>query len=270
MSDTRTAESVRGMRDVIPIILGAVPFGLLFGALAAQWDFGLLNTMLLSILVNSGTMQVIGLNMMVLGVGWPLVAFASLIVNARHMFYSAALLPHVRKLSLGWRLAIAYGLTDQVFVLAERRYAARDESRCKHWYVMGASIALFVSWCAVTCLGYVFGDLLGDVHELGLDFAMYATYIALAASSFSNFRAVAVGVSAGLFATALVDLPYEGGMFFAIVAGVTVGLLADRLFGRPPQTQPRPPSRPSAEERPTAGVPESPVGPEPARRPDPV
>ena len=52
--------------------------------------------------------------------------------------------------------------------------------------------------------------------------------IALAASSFADFRAVAAGLSAGLFAVALVDVPFQGGLFVAIVVGIGVGLLGER------------------------------------------
>ncbi|MGP4104670.1 AzlC family ABC transporter permease [Nonomuraea sp. KM90] len=222
-------EASRGARDVVPILLGAVPFGVLFGALAAEAGFGVLNTLLMSLIVYSGTMQIIGLNMIVTGTAWPLIAFASFIVNSRHVFYSAALNPHVRKLSLWWRLALSYGMTDQIYVLAERRYAAKDESPHRHWYMLSTSALLFAAWFVATYIGFQFGDVLKQFEDLGLDFALYATYIALAASSFADFRTVAAGLSAGLFAVTLVDIPYQGGLLIAIVVGVSVGLLGERL-----------------------------------------
>lgn len=227
---TRLTEVAKGARDVVPIILGAVPFGVLFGALAAEADFGLVNSLLMSLLVYSGTMQMIGLNMITIGTSWPLVAFASVIVNSRHAFYSAALTPHMRKLSVWWRLALSYGMTDQIYVLAEHRYASRDGSTSKHWYMLSTSFVLFVVWFASTWTGFAFGDVLKQFEQLGLDFALIATYIALAASSLTDFRAIAAGTSAGLLSVGLFGIPYQGGLFIAIVGGIATGLLADRLF----------------------------------------
>jgi branched chain amino acid efflux pump len=230
---TRLAEVGRGARDVVPIILGAVPFGVLFGALAAEANFGLVNSLLMSLLVYSGTMQMIGLNMITIGTSWPLVAFASFIVNSRHAFYSAALTPHMRKLSVWWRLVLSYGMTDQIYVLAEHRYATKDGSTSKHWYMLSTSAVLFVVWLASTWTGFAFGDVLKQFEQLGLDFALIATYIALSVSALGDFRAIAAGASAGLLSVGLFGIPYQGGLFIAIVGGISTGLLADRLFPAP-------------------------------------
>ncbi|MGB3438269.1 MAG: AzlC family ABC transporter permease [Actinophytocola sp.] len=232
MTRERLAEVGRGARDVVPIILGAVPFGVLFGALAAEANFGLVNSLLMSLLVYSGTMQMIGLNMITIGTSWPLVAFASFIVNSRHAFYSAALTPHMRKLSLWWRLVLSYGMTDQIYVLAEHRYATRDGSTSKHWYMLSTSAALFAVWLASTWTGFAFGDVLKQFEQLGLDFALIATYIALAASSLTDFRAIAAGTSSGLLSVGLFGIPYQGGLFIAIVGGIATGLVAEHFFPR--------------------------------------
>jgi 4-azaleucine resistance transporter AzlC len=228
------AEFGAGTRDVVPIVIGAVPFGVLFGALAAQADFGLTNTILMSLIVYSGTIQLIGLNMITAGTPIPLIALASVIVNSRHVFYSAALTPYVRQLPVWWRVVLSYGMTDQIYALAERRYSARDGSTDKHWYMFASSAALFAAWFASTYVGFEFGDVLKDFDGLGLDFAIYATLVALAAPSMDNVRSIAVGLAAGLVALILTPIPFQGGLFVAILVGVAVGVLSERWF--PPQS----------------------------------
>ncbi len=227
---TRTAEFGAGARDVLPIVIGAVPFGVLFGALAAQADFGVTTTLLMSLLVYSGTIQLIGLNMISAGTPMPLIALASLIVNSRHVFYSAALTPYVRQLSVWWRVVLSYGMTDQIYALAERRYSTRDGGTEKHWYMLASSATLFVAWFASTWLGVEFGDVLKEFDGLGLDFALYATLVALAAPVLNNVRAIVVGVTAGLVALLLTPVPYQGGMFLAMLTAVSVGVLSERWF----------------------------------------
>jgi 4-azaleucine resistance transporter AzlC len=221
----RITEFGSGCRDVVPIVLGAVPFGVLFGAVAAQAGFGATNTMLMSLIVYSGAVQLVGLNMIVAGSPWPLIAFASFVVNARHLFYSAALTPHVRRLPIRWRVLLSYGMTDQIYVLAERRYHTRDGSAEKHWYLLGSSAVLFVAWLGSTYIGFAFGDALHAVDGLGLDFAIYATLVALAAPSIGDARSVTVGLAAGLVALLLAPLPYQAGVLIAVVIGTRVGVL---------------------------------------------
>jgi len=225
----RAVELGAGTRDVLPIIVGAVPFGVLFGALAAQSGIGLVATLLMSLVVYSGTMQLVGLNMVVAATPWPLVSLATVIVSSRHVFYSAALTPHVRELPLRWRAALSYGMTDQIYALAERRYAATDGGREKHWYVLGASATLFVAWFAGTWAGFGFGDVLRSVNGLGLDFAIYATLVALAAPVLDNVRSIVAGVVAGGVALVLAPLPYQSGLFVAILVGIATGVLTERV-----------------------------------------
>lgn len=227
---SRIAEFGAGTRDVVPIVVGAVPFGVLFGALAAQADFGATNTLLMSLIVYSGTIQLIGLNMITAGTPLPLIALASLVVNSRHVFYSAALTPYVRRLPVWWRVLLSYGMTDQIYALAERRYSTRDGGTQKHWYMLASSATLFVAWFASTFVGFESGDVLKEFDWLGLDFAIYATLVALAAPSLDNVRSIVVGVTAGLVALVLAPVPFQGGVFVAILAGVVAGVLSERLF----------------------------------------
>jgi 4-azaleucine resistance transporter AzlC len=227
---SRAAEFGAGTRDVMPIVLGAVPFGVLFGALAAQADFSALNTMLMSLVVYSGTIQLIGLNMIAAATPWPLIALASIIVNSRHVFYSAALTPYVRELPVWWRVLLSYGMTDQIYALAERRFGAKDSGKAKHWYVFATSAALFVAWAISTYVGFEFGDVLKNFDGLGLDFAIYATLVALAAPCMDNTRSIVVGLTAGVAAFLLAPVPYQGGLFIAILMGIMVGVLSERWF----------------------------------------
>lgn len=228
---SRSVEYGAGTRDVLPVVLGAVPFGLLFGALGAQSGIGLLATLLLSLLVYSGTTQLVGLNMLAAATPWPLVSLATVIISSRHVFYSAALTPHVRDLPLRWRAALSYGMTDQIYALAERRYAAPDGSREKHWYVLGSSATLCLAWYASTWAGFAFGDVLRSVKGLGLDFALYATLVALAAPVLDNLRAILAGLAAGGVALILAPLPYQSGLFVAILVGITAGVLTEHVTG---------------------------------------
>ncbi|MDI3390682.1 AzlC family ABC transporter permease [Streptomyces sp. B-S-A8] len=218
----------------VPIAVGAIPFGLLVGAVAQQSDLSLLETMLLSALVNAGSAQMIGIGMLASGAAWPLVVLTTLVVNARHIFYSASLSSEVKHLSPAWRSALAFGMTDAVYALTAKRY--REEpgpDGLQHWNVMAASVAVYVAWLTSTLTGWVYGRDLSSIDGLGLDFAIYATYIGLVVSCFTHVRAVAIGLLAGGLALAMHQLPYQSGLFAAtLVAAVVASFWEARVRSR--------------------------------------
>lgn len=231
---SRALEIRRGSVTSVPIVVGAVPFGLLVGAVAEQSGLSLPETMLLSALVNAGSAQMVGIGMLASGAAWPLVVLTTLVINARHVFYSASLSPYVKHLSPGWRSALAFGMTDAVYALAAKRYREDPDPRgFQHWNVMTASVAVYVAWLAATLVGWIYGKDLSRIDGLGLDFAIYATYIGLVVSCFTSVRAVAIGLLAGALSLALHQLPYQSGLFAATMAAAVVASLWEgRVRGR--------------------------------------
>ncbi|MEU9132643.1 AzlC family ABC transporter permease [Kitasatospora sp. NPDC048540] len=230
---TRSAEVRSGALASVPIVVGAVPFGLLFGAVAQQSGRSLLETMLLSALVNGGSAQMIGVGMLSSGVAWPLVVLTTLVVNARHVFYSAALSPSIKHLSAAWRAVLAYGMTDAIYALAAKRYREQPGPGEQHWNVLAASVAVYAAWLSSSLVGWLFGSDLGSLDGLGLDFAIYATYIGLVVSCFTSFRAVAIGLLAGALSLALHHLPYQSGLFCAtLLAAGTATVWESAVRGR--------------------------------------
>lgn len=229
---SRRQEIRAGLRDVLPLAIGALPFGLLFGAVAQQAGLGMANTLLMSALVNGGSAQMIGIGLMSSGTAWFLVVATCLIVQMRHVFYSAALSAQVRHLSVLWQAVLAYGLIDAVYALAAKRYDGRtgEDTGQRHWYVLTASLVMYVGWLTSTMVGHVFGQDVTGIDGLGLDFAIYATYIGLVVSCFTSRRAVAAGLLGGALALALHRLPYQSGLFCATLAAtIAVALWEGRV-----------------------------------------
>ncbi|MGI5484177.1 AzlC family ABC transporter permease [Streptomyces lavendofoliae] len=238
---SRGGEALQGALAAVPVIIGAIPFGLLFGALAETQHLDLMNTMLLSLLVNSGSAQMIGLGMITAGAVWPLTVMTVLLVNLRHVFYSAALAPHVRPMSFVWRAAIAFGMTDAVYALAAKRFnapAPKEDNR--RWYVLSNAVVIYLAWNLSTLGGWVFGQTLADLSSWGLDFAVYASYIGLVVSSFTTRRAVAIGLITGAGGLLLSHLPYQSGLFIATLVGTSIAAFLESRANaaeRPPDTE---------------------------------
>ncbi|MEM9214106.1 MAG: AzlC family ABC transporter permease [Cyanobacteria bacterium P01_F01_bin.150] len=83
-----------GSRDILPLIVGAIPFGTIFGTLAVSKGFSIAATVGLSSIVFAGSSQFIAVGIIAAGAGWLLIVFTAFIVNLRHLLYAVALVPH--------------------------------------------------------------------------------------------------------------------------------------------------------------------------------
>ena len=107
---SRSQEFVHGCRDILPLILGAIPFGVIFGTLAVGAGLTPWQTMGMSSLVFAGSAQFIAITLITGGVGAAVVLLTTFVVNLRHALYSAALQPFVRHLPGRWRAPLALSL----------------------------------------------------------------------------------------------------------------------------------------------------------------
>jgi predicted branched-subunit amino acid permease len=121
-----------------------------------------------------------------------------------------------------WRKAVGAQLvTDEATSLATE-HADRDRSRAVFWFT---GVLLFVCWNAVTIVGAVGGDVLGDPERIGLDAAFPAVFVALLAPRLRDPASRRVAIGGALVALGLTPL---------LPAGVPVLLaaLAVLLAGR--------------------------------------
>ncbi|MFT5781604.1 MAG: 4-azaleucine resistance transporter AzlC [Pseudomonas sp.] len=225
---SRQSEFFQAVRDMLPLLIGAMPFGIIFGALAASSGLSAAQAMAMSLLVFAGAAQFIVLALLGAGAGAAVLLLTTLVVNLRHALYSATLQPFVRHLPARWRIPLAFWLTDEAFAVVQHRYAAGDSSPYKHWYFFGAALAMYLNWQLCTLIGVLFGQSVPDLAAWGLDFAMLAPFIGVVVPVLRNRPQVAAALVAGGVALVCHGLPYKLGLLAAAVSGIVVGLLLER------------------------------------------
>ena len=225
---SRLHEFLRGARDTLPLILGAIPFGIIFGTLASAAGLSPWQALGMSLLVFAGSAQFIAVSLLGTGAGLAVLLLTTFVVNLRHALYSATLQPFVRHLPVRWRMPLAFGLTDETFAVVQHRYAAPDQSPHKHWYFLGSCLAMYGNWQLCTLLGVVFGRAVPNLAAWGLDFAMLATFIGIVVPMLRNVPQVAAALVAGAVALACHGLPYQLGLIAAALAGIAVGVGLER------------------------------------------
>lgn len=226
------AEFWAGCRAISPLAVGAVPFGIIYGTLAASSGLSFAGTMAMSAFVFAGSSQFIAIGLVAAGTAVPLIIATTFVVNLRHLLYSISVIPHVQHLSQIWKLFLGFWLTDEAFATAIARYTQPDHSPYKHWYHFGASIFMYVNWQICTLAGLTIGHLIPNAANWGLDFAMSVTFIGMVIPYLINQPMIAAVLTAGMIALLAHGLPHQFGLMVSTLSGIAAGILCERLTTR--------------------------------------
>ncbi|HEY4352055.1 MAG TPA: AzlC family ABC transporter permease [Paraburkholderia sp.] len=215
------------------MLIGAAPFGVIFGTLVASGPLHLWHGQLMSLIVFAGSAQFIALGLVAGHASFAVIWATTLVVNLRHVLYSATLAPHVAHLPARWRWALGGLLTDEVFAVAWAHYRLHPPGLVGPYYFLGSGLSMYLNWQFWTLAGLLFGAAFPGLQSLGLDFAMVATFIAIVVPQLVALRYLAAAVTAGALAFFWQAWPYKLGLLAAVFAGVVVGV----LLSRPRQTR---------------------------------
>lgn len=212
-----------GFRDGSPFILVVVPFATLFGVIATEAGLNLIETMAMTILVIAGAAQFTALTLLLEQAPTFIVLLTALAVNLRMAMYSAALVPHLGKSSLGMRALISYFMVDQAFAVAVKRYEETPDLTLSQRiaYYFGSLSPIVPLWYVFSFIGAKVGTAIPP--EYSLDFAIPICFIALTAPmmrSLPHFIAALVSV---VMALSLAWVPYSLGLIAAALVAMVCG-----------------------------------------------
>jgi len=227
MDSVQRQEFLAGVKAELPIVVGVTPFGLIFGAIAVSAGLPATLAQMMSVVIFAGSAQFVAAGL--IGTGTPvlILLLTTLVINLRHLLYSASLAEHVRFLPLRWKLLLAYLMTDEAYAVTIIHYMGdRSHPQHRHWFFLGAGLTLWSAWQVTTALGIILGA--GIPPSWSLDFALPVTFIAIVVPSLKDKPQVAAALTAGITAVIVHDLPYQLGLIVATLAGIIVGLGLER------------------------------------------
>jgi 4-azaleucine resistance transporter AzlC len=213
------------VRAELPLVLGVVPFGMIYGVLAL--GAGLTHTQAqgMSSIVFAGSAQFITTQLVKSAAPGLIIVLTILVVNLRHALYSASLAPHVQHLPLRWKLILSYLLTDEAYAPTISNYEEPGEATHKHWFFLGAGLALWSGWQLSTAAGITLGAVVPE--SWSLDFTLALTFIALVVPRLRDRSTLASALVAGSVALAGFFLPYKLGILAAAMSGILAGTLLE-------------------------------------------
>lgn len=212
-----------GMRDMAPLLLPAIPFALVLGLAIAESSVPDLAGWFSSSLMFGGASQLTAVTLLGEGAGAAAAIAGALTVNARHIMYSAALVPQFRAQPRWFRRFGPYLLIDQVFAVSSTHDAHPSNWRA---YYIGAGAMAWVLWQIFVGAGVLFGPSLPT--DFDVSFTVPALFLGLLIPVLVRRpAAVAAVVGAGVTA-AFWQVPNRGGMLIGGLAGIVAGYLAER------------------------------------------
>lgn len=224
-------ELISGAKAALPLILGAIPFAILFGTLAPTSGLTPLATIAMSIFVFAGSAQFIVLALIVAKAPLEMILLTTFVVNLRHILYATALVEHVKDLPMKWRAVLAFGLTDETFANMSQRYLQRDKEYA-HYFYLGSMCSFYLTWVSFTILGVLLGTMIPDMSNWGLEFAMSVTFIGMVVPYMDSRAMISAIIAAGFSSLIFAQLPNKLGLIISALIGVMIGLTISKLSKR--------------------------------------
>ena len=210
----------------IPVMAGYIVLGTGFGILMHNAGYGVLWTAAMSIFIYAGSMQYVGVNLLTGGASVITTALTTVMVNARHLFYSISMVD-LYKDAGKYKPYMIFALTDETYsLLCDGNTPEGSDPNEYRFFVSMFNHSYWVT-------GSVLGSLLGAVipfSTAGIEFSMTALFIAAFTEQWLTTKDHIPALT-GLLST-LVCLVIFGRDRFLIPAMLLITLVLTLLRGR--------------------------------------
>jgi 4-azaleucine resistance transporter AzlC len=228
MNTTPSQEFLLGVRDELPILVGVIPFGMIYGVLALSVGMDTASAQAMSAIIFAGSAQLMTVQLVAIGTPAAVLIITGFVINLRHALYSASVAPYVRHLNPAWKGMLAYLLTDEAYAVTITHYQQEGDQHHRHWYFLGAGLALWTSWQISTAVGVFLGAQVPA--SWGLEFTLALTFIALVVPQIKDRPSLLAALTAGAVSVLAAGLSYRLGLLTAGLAGIMVGLWSEQRW----------------------------------------
>ncbi|MBR1693718.1 MAG: AzlC family ABC transporter permease [Lachnospiraceae bacterium] len=158
----------------LPVMAGYIVLGIGFGILLRTAGYGVLWAFSMSVFIYAGSMQYVGIGLIAGGASIITTMLTTLMVNARHLFYSISMIDRYKSAG-NYKPYLIFALTDETYSLLCDGKVPGEADAGRYRFL----VSLFNHCYWVT--GSVIGSLLGTVIPFstkGIEFSMTALFVA--------------------------------------------------------------------------------------------
>ena len=215
----------RGVTDALPLFVPAVPFALVIGLAIVEADINLFSGWSGSWLIFGGAAQLTLVSLLGSGAAVLAAITAALVVNARHLMYSAAMAPVFQKQPSWFRWVGPYVLIDQMFALTV--IEADSDPDFFRTYYLAAGATFWTLWQITTALGIAIGPVVPEEWNLG--FAVPLLFIGLLVLGVDKSSKLVAALSGAGVTYLFANLPNRTSLLVGALAGIVIGTVIERL-----------------------------------------
>lgn len=180
-------------RDTLPVLTGYLFLGAGFGILLAETGYGIHWAFFMSLCMFAGSGQYLAVSLLAGQASLISTAIATLLVNARHLFYGISLVEDYKNAGAKKHYMI-FGLTDETYSLVTQNQPPEGMSR--HAYCFWVTLFDHIYWIFGCVLGNVLGATLPISFE-GVEFVLTALFVTMFVEQWlsnTNHRPAVIGV----------------------------------------------------------------------------
>lgn len=210
-----------GFKQLVPLSLFVVVFGVAFGLAAAQAGLDNPTIIFMSTLVFAGASQFAALELWGAQVSLLPLAITVFAINARHLLMGATLYPWLRHLPPAKRYGVMLVVSDANWAMSMQAFSRGEQGM---GVLFGGGLAIWSFWILGTWLGLYFGSAIQDPVSLGLDMVMGCFLLAMVVGGQKSVRMLIIWIVAALSSL----LAY---WYLPTNSHVVVGALAGGILG---------------------------------------
>lgn len=157
----------------IPVMTGYMVLGMGFGILSEKAGYGIWWAFAMSAFIYAGSMQYLLISLLTSRASVVSTALATLMVNARHLFYGVSMIERYKDAGKK-KPYLIFALTDETYSLVCN--GDHPEGSDPHRYYFLVSLLDQIYWVTGSVIGAILGSAL-TFNTAGIDFAMTALFV---------------------------------------------------------------------------------------------
>jgi predicted branched-subunit amino acid permease len=216
-------EFLRGARTITPVLIGVIPFSLVFGFAMKNAAFPASESTFFSLSMIAGASQLAAVQLKINQNPAFIIIITAVIINLRYSMYSLSLKPVMKNSSYIIRLFTSFCMTDQSYGFTMAEFEKDGQNDLFPFFFLGASSVIYYVWHASVFLGYNIGA--AFTARTFLDFVILMIFMLLLIPHLGgNDRKAAAIVFAVASIILFPLLPLQTGPIAAIITGICTGI----------------------------------------------
>jgi len=218
----------QGIKDVLPLNIPVVLFGIFYAVLCIELGFSSYFAIGTSLIIFAGGSQLIFVTLLTAG-ATPWVIFGSVIMNnTRHILYGAVFSKYIEKKNGLWKLILSFFLTDQCFAVSNQYLKKNYKNKFSHYHMLGSGVTVWLIWQLSNLVGIWLGNIVSD--QLSLNYFVAITFLALIAKDLGKLDHFLVILISAVCSLIFYNLPLKAYVIVSATAGIIFAFLINKKF----------------------------------------